>query len=120
MGGAGGATHASASSYDTNVRIAMNIFIWYASSVICTNSSKRVTPYISPLHLTLLQLCFASLTSYILLTVVNIEPFSRPHHLLPSFTTTRYSANARVFSYTTYSRCSSEPPRPFTSPNTEW
>jgi hypothetical protein len=61
-------------NYDTNLQFAFNVFVWYASSVVYTNSSKSITPYIGAINLTLLQLCFASVASYILITVVKIVP----------------------------------------------
>jgi drug/metabolite transporter (DMT)-like permease len=60
---------------ESNYRILFNVFVWYASSVVCTNSSKTIAPFISPLHLTLLQLCFATAISYMLLKVFKIAPF---------------------------------------------
>jgi drug/metabolite transporter (DMT)-like permease len=59
---------------DSNLNIAFNVFVWYAASVVCTNSSKKIAPYITPLNLTLLQLCFATVASYLLIAVVKIAP----------------------------------------------
>ena len=72
----------------TLAQIATNVCIWYASSVVCTNTSKKIAPFISPLHLTLLQLGFATIASCVLLSIFKIAPFeplntSRRRKLLP-------------------------------------
>ena len=67
--------------------LARNVLVWYSCSVVCTNTSKTIAVYISPVLLTLLQLTAAASINFffihILLFVPAFEsPSKKASHLL--------------------------------------